>query len=260
MEKEHKHESGVTCDDLQSGTEPEETLCGKPHNKGESMIFSIEELINKKVTEREERKVTSWQASKLGSCLTGVYLERMGAKPDTEFDNRTLRVFSAGRIFEEWVTNLLENTKNTTTELQVRAVLPEYDLTGYADAVITEHNEGKKYVYEIKSKHSFGFKYLQTEGANRQHQMQLWAYLKALNIEEGRIFYVSKDDLRVLDYLVELKNEELASSVLHELSILNRAWQEKVCPPIPSVEDWRAKYCRWHVTCLKQKEYLKVTY
>lgn len=222
------------------------------------MIFSIENLINKKVNEHEKRRVTSWQASKLGSCLTGVYLERLGIKPDREFDNRTLRVFSVGKIFEDWVTSLCENTTDTMTELQIRATLPEYDATGYVDMVVTETNNQRKYIYEIKSKHSFGFKYLEKEGANRQHQMQLWFYLKALNIEEGRIFYVSKDDLRVLDYLVELKNEELALSVLNELSILNRAWKEKVCPPVPSVEDWRAKYCRWHKQCANQEKYLTI--
>ena len=224
------------------------------------MLFSLEDLINQKVSEREDHKVKSWNASKLGSCLTGVYLKRLGIKPDVEFDNRTLRVFSSGKIFEDWVIELIDNRPGLIFEVferQVRVEIPEFDLTGYADLVI--HND-KDYVYEIKSKHSFGFKYLDKEGANRQHQMQVWAYLKGLSIEEGRIFYVSKDDLRVRDFLVELKNEELASAVLNELSILNNAWQEKIAPPVPSVKDWRAKYCRWHSQCISQLKYLDAKY
>jgi len=217
------------------------------------MIFSIEDLINKKLNEREERKVTSWQASKLGSCLTGVYLERLGEKPDTEFNNRTLRVFSVGNIFEEWITDLLPSN-GVMVEKQIRCEIPEYDATGYADVVLTKKQE--QWVYEIKSKHSYGFKYLYQEGANRQHKMQLWFYLKALDIKEGRIFYVSKDDLRLLDYLVELKDKKISSDVLNELSILNNAWQKKIAPPIPKEEDWRAKYCRWHKQCVSQPKYI----
>lgn len=220
-------------------------------------IFSIEDLITKKInSERHDRGITSWQASKLGSCLTGVYLERKGVEPDTEFDQRTLRVFKCGQLFEEWVTNLCENTKDTMTELQVRAEMPQENATGYADMVITDKKSGKKYVYEIKSKHSYGFKYLQQEGANRQHQMQLWFYLKCLGIEEGRIFYVSKDDLRVMDFLVELDNEELEKSVMNELATLNEAWKQELPPPLPEKDDWRAKYCRWHEKCKTQEKYL----
>jgi hypothetical protein len=227
------------------------------------MIFSIEDLINEEVNKREERKVKSWQASKLGSCLTGVYLERLGEKPDIEFDNRTLRVFKAGKLFEDFVVGLCHNRPGTMVELQVRAELPEYDATGYADMVVSND---KKYVYEIKSKHSFGFKYLDKEGANRQHRMQLYFYLKALGVEEGRIFYVSKDDLRVADFKVELSDEHLTADVLHELEILNRAWKEQVPPPPPisklnakgKEKDWRIAYCRWHKKCIAQEKYLEL--
>ena len=114
-------------------------------------------------------------------------------------------------------------------------------------------------MYEIKSKHSYGFKYLD-EGANRQHRMQVWMYLKSLGIEEGRIFYISKDDLRVADFLVELKDEQLTKDVLNELSILNEAWQKKIAPPVPNDKDWREKYCRFHKKCVSQTEYTEGKY
>ena len=214
-------------------------------------MFSIEDLINKKVSEREEHEITSWTASKLGSCLTGVYLERLGEKPDKEFDNRTLRVFSVGKMFEDWIVGLCEGV-----ETQVRCELPEYNATGYADMVVTND---KKYVYEIKSKHSYGFKYLK-DGANRQHRMQVWFYLKCLEIEEGRIFYISKDDLRVADFLVELKDEQLTKDVLNELTVLNEAWEKKIPPPLPKEDDWRATYCRWHKSCVSQENYIEGNY
>ena len=108
------------------------------------MIFSLEDLINQEVNKHEDHKVKSWNASKLGSCLTGIYLERLGVKPDVEFDNRTLRVFSAGKIFESWVTELIHDQPGQTVERQVRVEIPELDLTGYADLVV--HND-KDYIY-----------------------------------------------------------------------------------------------------------------
>lgn len=222
------------------------------------MIFSIQDLINKKINEREEKEIKSWHASRLGSCLTGLYLERLGVKPDDEFDNRTLRVFSAGKIFEDWVVGLVENN-GVKIEKQVRIELPQYDLTGYADFVV--ENENEKLVYEVKSKHSNAFWYMEKkgEGANRQHEMQLWCYLKALNIPDGRIIYLSKDDLAILEYQVKLNDEKLAGEVLAELKILNEAWKQKLPPePIKDEKDWRYKYCRWHKQCLSQEKYLSI--
>lgn len=210
---------------------------------------------------REKKEITSWHASGLGSCPTGRYLERLGVEPDEGFDERTLRVFSAGSKFEEWILGLAKQgigkAKIELTE-QVRVEDKELGLSGYADAVV-ELPGGNKVVYEIKSKHSNSFHWMKKrgEGAMRQHQMQVWAYLKVLRIHEGRILYISKDDLSFLEFPVKLTNMELAKEVLDELAMLNEAWSKKLPPPVLFDEkDWRAKYCRWHKKCLTQEKYL----
>lgn len=224
--------------------------------------FSIQTIINDKLSvRREDYKPKSWNCSKLGSCLTGIYLERAGMPPDEEFDARTLRVFSAGKMFEDWCIGLVKDTPGVKFEMQVRCELPEYDLTGYADLVCEINTE--KIVYEIKSKHSRAFWWMDKkgEGANYHHKMQNWCYLKALNIAEGRILYVSKDDMATLEYPVRLNDEELATSVLTELKTLNEAWKQKLPPPVPAWEkkdQWKGEYCRWHKQCLIQKEYLTI--
>ena len=119
--------------------------------------FSIQELVNKTVREgRGERKeIHSWHPSKLGSCLTGVYLERTGAEPDEPIDDRTLRVFSVGTMMENWLVGALEK-QYAGIKRQVRVESAELGVSGYADLVVSLP-DGKERVYEVKSKHSKSF-------------------------------------------------------------------------------------------------------
>ena len=216
--------------------------------------FSLQSAIDKAISEEkhEEHKVTSWRPSRIGACRTGMYLERLGVEP-TPFDARTLRIFQAGDIFEDWVADKLQKG-NTRIQRQIRLEWPEQDVTGYADALVLD-----ELVYEFKSRHSKSFWYMvnKGEGASLSHLMQLWLALKILDKPEGRLVYISKDDLSILEYPLFLETERVAEATMEELRILNKAWLEKKPPqPIKNVKDWRNRYCRWHKTCLSQSEYL----
>lgn len=218
--------------------------------------FSIQAVIAAEVEkEREPRAITSWHCSGLGSCPTGRYLERLGLPPDEDFDARTLRVFSVGKMMEDWLVGKLQKAQ-ISLQTQVRVEDKELGVSGYADAVVEQN--GAKLVYEIKSKHSRAFWYMdkKKEGANLHHKMQLWFYLFNLNVPEGRLVYLSKDDLAILEYPVFLADEELRDSVLNEIALLNAAWTAKL-PPLPSMDpkDWRSRYCRWHKQCVAQEKY-----
>lgn len=191
----------------------------------------------------------------MGSCLTGRYLERKGVTPDYEFDARTLRIFSVGTVFEDWLVDLISKSHpDSKIETQVRVEIPKYDVTGYADVVVDN------LVYEVKTKHSMGFKYL-GDKPPEQNAMQLWLYLKGLDKKEGRLIYLSKDDLRTAEYVVERDDEELRDKVEEEIAILQAAWKQKLPPPVlVKDDDWRAKYCRWHKQCKCQKQYADISH
>jgi hypothetical protein len=211
------------------------------------MNFTIQEIINKAVQKDEkDYQQKSWHSSALGSCLTGAYLVRKGLAKK-EFDERTLRVFKVGNMFEEWLVNLI-GQQTDKFETQVRCEWPEMDLTGYADLTING------LVYEIKTINSMGFKYLK-EDAKEQHKMQLWTYLKCLGKKEGRILYLEKDCLRVKEFPLTI-DDPIQKKVVEELTILNNAWAKGLPPaPITDKDDWRYKYCSVHGQCLKQKKY-----
>lgn len=224
-------------------------------------IFSIQSILNSQLNiKREKKEINSWYVSGLGSCITGRYLERLGKKPDIDFDARTLRVFSCGKIFENWLIDLIKEERELKFETQGRVESKEYNLTGYWDLKVIVNN--KPIIYEIKSKHSKAFWYMdkKKEGANLQHQMQLWSYLWLSGIDEGRIIYLSKDDLSILEYPIYRNDEKLKELVLNELELLNHAWKEKnpIILPLPDKKSWQAKYCRFHKQCIKIASYLQI--
>lgn len=215
------------------------------------MDISIEQLITQALRPKEKRPINSWHPSALGSCLTGAYLNRLGLEPDHELDERVLRIFSVGKHFEDWVVGLIKDS-GQKVETQVRVEWPEMDVTGYVDLMI----DGMP--IELKTKHSKSFWYMTKQGAPRQNQMQLWTYLKILNLPEGRLAFFSKDDMAIQEYPVYLNDEALGEEVINELTILNRAWEEKLPPPpIEDPKDWRYRFCRFHLSCLNFKEYLE---
>ena len=232
------------------------------------MSFSIQQLIKESINQEREthkKKRESWYPTDLGKCLTGAYWARMGKEP-IEFSDRQLRVFKVGTIFERFITDLIDENKNGyKVELQVPVRDEKLDLSGYADMVITTSE--KRIVYEIKSIHSRAFWHMEREGGAAEHyKLQLFAYLYMLNIDEGRLLYISKDDLAISEYVVLRNNKKLEVEFLREMEILNRAWRDKKPPkPEPTIIkegnkykiNWKAKYCSYHHHCLNDENWLE---
>lgn len=203
------------------------------------------------LSDREERSVTSWQPSKIGSCLCGAYLERLGKTPDTEFDERTLRIFETGKIIETMmVKRIREACPDWKIEEQVRIESKELDVTGYADLTM---EKDEKYVVEIKSQNSRAFWYTQKKDGGKApiHQMaQLWLYLHILGIDKGNLLRVSRDDLTLEEHFITKDNELYRDFALGRLAVLKEAWEKKI-PPEPAPEGvFESKYCRFHLQCL----------
>lgn len=226
--------------------------------------FSVQSLISshlrKKTRGEEKREIKSWYASGLGGCLTSRYLQRTQETIPTEYDDRTLRVFASGKHFEDWLVEILKaEIGDKSCQTQVRCEDEELNLTGYADFLVTTPL-GNKIVYECKTKHSRAFFYMKNkgEGPMVQHKMQLWSYLYCLKINEGRLIYIEKDSLSLLEYPIFLADAKLEAIVRDELNELNACLRERHVPaPVMDKKDWRYKYCRLHEQCLeayKQQE------
>jgi hypothetical protein len=211
--------------------------------------MNIQDLIDQAIAEKEERTVTSWQASKVGGCLSGVYFERLGIPPLEELDAITKRKFKCGDLFEQFVVEQIAKT-GTPHETQVRVEDKTLGVTGYADVVI----EGKE-VIEVKSQHSRSFWYMvkKGEGAYEHHMMQLFLYMHILGKDFGRLTYVSKDDLCIQEYPFEKgckKYDEVMEKALSNIALLNEALKTGTPPPAAEEGTFQAKYCKWHKYCV----------
>ena len=60
------------------------------------------------LSKQKEKPIHSWHPSALGSCLTGIYLARQGISKVVPYDERDLRVFETGNLFEKWFLDLAE--------------------------------------------------------------------------------------------------------------------------------------------------------
>lgn len=224
-------------------------------------MINVQELINDSVKREDKHQpVMHWRASRLGQCLKGVYLERLGKEPDQGFDERTLRVFKVGKMFEDWVIKkITDGMPKEDWDSQIVCDLPYLDASGHPDLIFPK----EKIIYELKTVHSKKFWYMTKDGSPDEHySMQLMFYLLATGYPEGRLLYVSKDDLAIAEYKILADNQELKDKVINELKILNDAWKTKVAPaPEPPIKDgemnWRAKYCNWHKQCMEDKDWLE---
>jgi len=220
---------------------------------------NIQSIVDSNLLGKEEKKVTSWQASKLGLCLSGVVYERLGAKPLEEVDSRTLRVFKCGNLFEEYIVNQLKQYEQYASEPlhveeQVRVEDPILGVTGYADVVL--NFKDYREVIEVKSQHSRAFWYMtkKGQGAYEHHAMQLLIYMYILKIPKGRLVYVSKDDLCIQEYEYTLE-DPILKKALSNVKALNEALKSGIMPMPAEEGSFQAKYCRFHKYCTKEIPY-----
>ena len=82
------------------------------------------------------------------------------------------------------------------------------------------------------------------------HRLQCYAYLRATGIPEGRIFYISKDDLTVAEFSLKLDDPELNRRYEEDVTTMTKYIQDKVEPPKPEdiVFDPRKKLRFQHLT------------
>ena len=218
------------------------------------MDLKITSIIDEAILQngqREPKEITSWHCSALGSCLRGVYFQRLGMPRDNEITAREVSSMKVGSLIHNYIQTILieslKDNKEINVEAEVRVDIPEFGATGYADIKITN---GNSEIIELKSTNKDSFAFIKKQGAKDNHQMQLWTYLYGLNIKQGRIVYLSKDYMDKQEFIIRLDDKELESKVRNEFDLLNRAWEEQDPSLLPLVNDWRATYCSYHSHCL----------
>jgi len=216
-------------------------------------LIPIQNLIDKAL-EPEERKPRSgkWSPHAFGRCYRYQYWLRKNETPTDPPDKRVLRIFAVGKMFHNFVQDLIKDTE--------KEVLCETDdVKGYADLVNTDE------VIDIKSQHSFSFWHRKKEENNIKEKLypnwlQVMWYAKQLGKKRGRLVFVSKDDLCIQEYTQDL-DDYWEGELTEELNKLRVYWEGNILPkPEPRAyknakgEFKECGYCSFKTKCLDSKK------
>ena len=214
----------------------------------------LDKILQDEQDARKDRiRSGKFSPSSFGGCLRKQYWNRKDEPKTNDVDARTLRVFRVGTMFHEFIQNLM---KTDDTELEVK--IETDDVCGYADMVTPDE------VIELKSQHSRAFWYMAKSNKSifdqkPDHVMQVCYYALQLGRKWARLVYISKDDLCIEEYKIEL-TDALITKVEGELDDLNKYWVKDELPPakqrLYKQKDGTYKecgYCAWKDKC-KQME------
>ena len=133
---------------------------------------------------------TTWRGSLLGSCIRRQVYEARGVTATNPPDARTLRVFQRGHV----------------GVFEVDLLWAARDFSGHPDVLIW-FKDGHVELWEVKSTHSQGFRYL-GDTAKADHEIQAAAYAEVLaavydiEVDGIKVVYVSADDWRMAEFPV----------------------------------------------------------
>lgn len=190
-------------------------------------------LINGKEWEMKPR--THIWASELGGSYLDRYLKMSAVTPTNPPNNRALRKFQAGNLWE-WILGFVlkragvlqstqdyvkyqypglmevtgkldllgggtpdpEKAKEVIKELGLPEVLERASIAIAEDLSNKYQGKLKDIIFEIKSVSSFMFdRYDKIGKPNGNHQLQVFHYLKAKGMPEAHVVYICKDDCRI---------------------------------------------------------------
>ena len=255
-----------------------------------------ESLANRE--ERELKPREHIWAGEVGGAFIDRYLKMNATIPTNPPNARSLRKFEAGNMME-WLVELvlrragilIEKQKwleyqypdllrvtgkldhlaggNPDWEKAVEEIksleLPEFFNRG-TYAIIDHFREKfpdglKEIVIEVKSTSSMQFDMRErTKQPQPQHALQLFHYLKALDLPEGHIVYVSKDDLRMIEFGIFNPSpiEDIYKADIAKMTEFIRTKTEPDKEPLISFDGQNGKFSKnWRV---EYSNYLTMLY
>jgi len=249
---------------------------------GFAQIWNESLEIDKEKTLEPRQRI--W-ASEIGGSLVDRYLKMKGVKPTNPPNARSRRKFEAGNIWEhivgyvlkragiliesqEWLKYEYPGLLPVSGKLDfIAGGNPDYDKASYAlkevdwlppfvslaalnivDKLKKQFPNGlKNIILEIKSCSSFMFdNYEKSENASPQHKCQNFHYLKAKDMPEGHIVYISKDDARILEIGV-FNPSVVENDYKEDIIAISNYIQNDVHPPLEKSISYDSGFMKFSV-------------
>lgn len=217
---------------------------------------SLQSLIDKALERKGDRvRSGKYSPSSLGKCFRAQYWNRKNEPVSNPIDERTNRIFKAGNLFHEFVQEII-CFNHPEAQKEVKIVTD--DFVGFADLVLTDE------VIDLKSQHSKAFWYRkdmiwkELETKLLCNILQVVFYASNLGKDKARLVFISKDDLCIQEYPIEVK--KWVEPLNQEIATLKGYWAKQTLPPAcprayPDKDGIPAegKYCSWKDLCEKME-------
>ena len=178
------------------------------------------EVVDEKLEEghsvRKETDVNKFHASWLGKCKRQIYNSKAGL---SEFDRHSLGSMKVGTLIHSWFADDVE-LEGVDNEISVSQELvhngERLKLVGRFDAADEEA------VYDFKT--TAGIRYVRNSPKD-YHIAQLMCYMYCTGKRKGKLVYVSKSDMEVVEHEVHF-DKEWFEGKLDKLVEVKQAFQE----------------------------------
>ena len=194
-----------------------------------------------------------------------------GLQPTNPYESRVLRVFAAGNEFHFLIQKVFEKIgilKNKEQLVVIPETEKTLKVLGYYDLLLgglTDWNEARERVKEYGFSEfiqDISFKVIEylerefPEGLNDlvcevksinsnafwakkdfigtgypHHKLQLYTYLRGLNLSEGRLLYISKDDLSLREGIIFQPSEGLEEEWQNDVAKMTYYYRNDIIPP-----------------------------
>jgi len=198
--------------------------------------------------EYKPKSIGRYYPSEIAGCMRKTYFSYKNPK---QADVKLNRIFEAGNMLHEFITEVIKSEKNPEIEL-IRSELPieikekDFIVSGRIDNLVLVKIDNKMALVEVKS-----IKFLPKEH-KKEHEVQLQLYMKALGINEGVILYIQKDNLETKTFDIKF-NKKIADKIIERFHELHKALTQDRMPEAEAKQDkekeWMCDYCNYREEC-----------
>lgn len=248
-----------------------------------SINYLINDFLGGGASLKPEPREEIW-ASDLGKPLFDTYHKMKGTPYTNPTNGKGMVTFLLGKAIEQGVYNILKDIgmayeSQDRIKIQTEGNLPvvgrpdlvihvtnwdvvradidrlnkrDYRVEGLkkiVDQYAEQYPDGlKKTPFEIKSINSMALRYNKVKGmaqAYPYHHLQLYTYMRSMDIDEGHLLYIAKDTGYMEEVIVR-KTPELEASWLEEVTKISNCFREgePIPPPIQvdGKSNWVVEY------------------
>jgi hypothetical protein len=185
----------------------------------------VADFVRGELVAKQRKRSATWSSSSLGYCERKHVYQYLGAPRERGVDTDLAAIFQHGT----W-THLKWQAAGFMAgwlgQAEVPCAIPELGYTGTIDGIlIPELKAG----WELKSINARGFQFILAKGVDLKHQRQITGYMLATGLRLWSVVYEEKNTQQWKEHVVEF-NEDMAESVLDELTRLNTHVRERELP------------------------------